>query len=261
MLKGEDMIERNRKRDMDRDIQADIESLTLDGYSPKQIELYLKNKLDKEVEQGEVKERRFQPELRTIQRTATDIKFPDTSGRWSIGDYEGEDARVVLDVLSSCMLYHTSMIGYNNFFSKTQAHWVIKLSKAAPDAPHRIITTLVYLYMSKASKGIVETTDLDVYLAFTPWKNSGCLRLYKSLVAKGNIPAVPWWPILVDELSNGKTLDPRFKSDPYPVRRYERDIYAKIQGGKSVDEIADYYKIAPNDVIDIKQKYENQGTQ
>jgi hypothetical protein len=239
------MVAEYKRSNIEGTIQDYIEAKARAGWSPAQISKDLGVK---------------SPDIRTIRKIVKEVVSSDTSGRWSIAESESEDIRLVLDVLAGCMENHSSAIGYNNYLTKSQAEWVIKLSKAAPGANARIIATLVHLYMSRAAKGIVDNSDLDAYLAFKPWQSSDSMRLYKRTVSRGLVPEAPWWRILVEEVSKAEHLDPRFTGNADAVGEFENDIYERSNNGESLESIADVYDIHPEDVNDIIRKYEMGGT-
>jgi hypothetical protein len=228
---------------MDGDIEDDIWAALRAGWSPTQVFNYIDKKLDKEG--------RHSPDIRTIRRMATEIAPIKTSDRWSMVDCDPEDARLVLDFLAGCMAEHTTFIGYNNYLSKEEAKWVIKLSKAAPGASPRIISALVTLYTARVANEIADTTDLDAYLAFKPWEKTEYLALYKRTVARKMVPMVPMWAILVVEISPKKLVDPRFSDNKAALLEFEEDICKRKQSGESPDAIADIYEIHRDDVDEI----------
>jgi len=247
------MKRRRRRRNIDGDIQDYIEEKAMDGWTAAQITKKLTISLELKGRGDEL------PDKRTIQRVVRDKAYPDTSGNWSIADSAPEDARLVLDVLAHHIESFHSILAYCRSFSKEEAEWIIRLRKAAPDAPPRVITILMHLYMSRKAEGITDETDLNGYLALTPWKDRDCLRRYKHVVAKESISKVPVWSILVDELYTGGLFDPRFSGSATAVKEFEEDVYARSKRGDGLDIIADMYNIHPDDINDIVKKYEKGG--
>ncbi len=248
------MAKRRRRRNMAGDVQDYIEELAMNGWGAAKIFKPLQRKLEKEGRGDEL------PDKRTIQRVVKDKVYPDTSGNWSIADSAAEDARLVLDVLAYSIEFSQAIVVYTKYFSKEQAEWIIRLKKAAPDAPPRLIILLMHLYMSRKVEGINDKTDLDGYLALTPWKDRDCLRRYKRVVATGSLSKVPMWSILIEELFKTGLVDPRFTGTANAVREFEKDVYERSNRGGSPDIIVDLYDIHPDDVKDIIQQYEKGGT-
>ncbi len=251
------MIARHRKRRIDGDIQEKIEAKAMDGWTPSQILKYLDGELA-EDDKG-----RLPPDIRTIQRIVKEVAIPDTSGTWSITDNEGEDARLVLDILAANIVSKQGFMypDMKRKFTKAEAQWIIRLRKAAPDAPAKIIILLFQLYMRREAKGITDTADLDGYLAFTPWRDKDCLRLYKRVVVNGWIPKVPLWFSMVDTLYQTGPFDPRFtESDDY-IREFEKDICEQSKKGTPPKDIADIYNMHPEDVEDIIRKNKKEVNQ
>jgi hypothetical protein len=207
--------------------------------------------LDKKVTEDD--KGRLPPDIRTIQRIVKEVVVPDTSGTWSITDNEGEDARLVLDILAANIVSKQGFMypDMKRKFTKAEAQWIIRLRKAAPDAPAKIIVLLYQLYMRREAQGITNTADLDCYLAFTPWRDKDCFRLYKRVVAKGWMPKVPLWFSMVDALFPPGPFDPRFTESENDIKEFERDIYERTKKGISTKDIADIYNMHPEDVEDI----------
>ncbi len=249
------MATRNRGRNTARDIQEEIETKAMAGWPPAQIRKDLERRLKKENRQAEI----LHP--RTIQRIAKEVAVPDTSGIWSITDNEGEDARLVLDILAANIVSKQGFMypDMKRKFTKAEAQWIIRLRKAAPDAPAKIIILLFQLYMRREAKGITDTADLDGYLAFTPWRNKDCLRLYKRIVVNGWIPKAPLWFSMVDSLYPPGPFDPRFTESEEDIREFEKDIYEQSKRGSSPKDIADIYDMHPQDVEDIIHKNEKEA--
>jgi hypothetical protein len=241
---------RQRKRYIDGDIQDEIEAKALDGWGPSQIFRHLEKKLEADVKH------RYPPNVRTIQRIVQDMVVPDTTGEWSITDNEGADARLVLDIMAANIVSKQGFMypDMKRKFTKGEAQWIIRVRKAAPDAPAKIIWTLAQLYIRKERKGITDTADLDGYLAFTPWRDKDCFRLYKRVVAKGWMPKVPLWFSMVDTLCSPGPFDPRFTESENDIREFEKDICEKTKKGISPKDIAVIYKMHPEDVEDIIHK-------
>lgn len=234
------VLEMIRRRNIDGDLQDQIEVLARRGWTPAQIDKHL----DKKIKEGG----KDPPDIRTIRGIVKDVQSSDTSGRWSIIDSEPENARTILDFLAGCTDDYPSPIGT---LSKAEAEWVVRLSKAAPGASSRIIATLMHLYMSRQARGIADVSDLDGYLAFRPWESSDKLRLYKRAVVLDIVPMVPPWEVLVEDISRGEFSDPRFIGTTLGIYEFEKDICKRYKGGESLDSIADRYDVHVKDIDEI----------
>ncbi len=189
--------------------------------------------------------------------TTNSLEIKDIS-IWSIADSAAEDSWLVLDVLAERLAR-----GITKFFTKTEADWIVKVRKAAPDAPNNVVFLLAFSYAVKEEAGY-DSRAMDGYLALTPWKDKGRLRQYKRLVAQKTIPRVPGWPVLVDELFGPLSedfKDPRFTGSAVDIREFENDICERSNRGESRDSITDMYNIHSDDIKDIIKKYEKGGTQ
>jgi hypothetical protein len=190
-----------KRRLIAMDLQDYIESKVVAGYKAIEIFKDLELFLQKEGKG------RVPPEIRTIQRIAQTIKYQDSndsSGLWSINtindkDNKPEDARLVLEVLAYEISRKHIFKSYP-CFSCTQAKWIIKLRKIAPDAPPRIILLLANICVMKASNNADNFVDVDAYLAFTPWKNRDCKKRYEDAVLTDDTLRVPLYTLLVTVL-------------------------------------------------------------
>ncbi|MFC1938524.1 hypothetical protein ACFLWH_02615, partial [Chloroflexota bacterium] len=199
------------------------------------------------------------PTIRTIQRIVKEVAIPDTSGTWSVADSEGEDARLVLDILAFLISSAIGILKGNFSITKREAQWIIRIRKAAPDAPDLIVWALIELYIRRETNGITDNADLDGYLALTPWRDNDCFRLYKRLVAKGKIPKLPLWYLMTDvEADIAGHFDPRFTGSEDDIREFKKDICERSKNGVSPEDIADIYNVHRYDVTDIIRKNERE---
>jgi len=155
---------------MEEHLQEWIELQSLLGLSANQIYRLIGHHI-KTGMFGETKT----PHIRTIQRIVKDMKITDTSYRWSIKDYDGEDARLIFDVLAEVIDWSDGQ-KYN--FTKKEAEWVLRISKATGDLHAFLVWILAKFYMYRELKGIKDTEELDMYIAFTPWRSMDALQQY-----------------------------------------------------------------------------------
>lgn len=128
------------------------------------------------------------PSLRTIRRVVNDVRIEDSSGTWGIKDADAEGARLVLDTLAYVILESQ---GKKCTLTRTEADWVLRVRKAAPDASPRTVWMLAREYMRLEGRGIANTAPLDQYLALKPWKSANSFANYSMAVDQGWIPQDP----------------------------------------------------------------------
>lgn len=169
----------------DIDVQTEIDVLAAQGWKPAQIHKHLSQQ---EKFNGRV------PSQRTIERSVKRGTSIDKSGRWSLVDSTGDDARTVLNVLRGVIRRSDRRITY---FTKDEADWVLKVSKAAPGLDSFCVWLLVKLYQRRLVDKNIDTGDLDAYIAFTPWEGAAQLAVYKDEVSRGLKP-LPMWDWIVE---------------------------------------------------------------
>jgi hypothetical protein len=71
------------------------------------------------------------PNIRAVQREVEKVNVEKSTGTWGVEKDNGEDARLILDVLADVIIQTE---GRKTSFTKEEACWVLNLSKVAPDA-------------------------------------------------------------------------------------------------------------------------------
>lgn len=120
------------------------------------------------------------PDLRTVQRIVADFQPTDKSGPWRLAyaDAPAGAARDILDVLAAAM-YGSG--GRVTQLTQRQAEWISRLRAVAPDLPPWATYRLTNMYMVREDQG-QGTDDLDVFLAFTPWRSETQAQRYYEMV-------------------------------------------------------------------------------
>ncbi len=120
------------------------------------------------------------PSLRTIQEVMRQHSPPDPSGPWSVADALDDDAALVLPVLAA-IAERTS--GRRSSFTRREAELIAKIRRAAPDLD--LIAAFAYAreYMLCKERG-VSTDDLDIGLAFSPWKDASAVKRFVQAVGE-----------------------------------------------------------------------------
>jgi hypothetical protein len=169
---------KKRERDIKDSVLVDIQNLvSIQNASGPAILRYLEG----QVEIGELQPKDV-PSLRTIQRVIKDLRIPDEKEIWHLADGGGEDGQLILPILAEILLQTQGRV---HSLTKTLAKWVLNVRKAAPDAPAYRVWQLALIYMNSEAKGLSDTSDLDNYIAFAPWKSRNHLDHYLQAIEMG----------------------------------------------------------------------------
>lgn len=157
------MATRKRARQTHGDLVIAIEEAAGKAHKPKAIEAMLRDmKRDGELPSGATV-----PNLRTIQRIVAEHRPPDATEAWSVADANGDDAALILPVLAHVV---SLTEGRETAITHAAAVWIVRLRRAVPDLAIPPLWHVIRRYMSReASKK--PTTDLDLLLAFAPWRS------------------------------------------------------------------------------------------
>ena len=164
------------------------------------------------------------PSLRTVERIVNYYRNPGASQIWTVADSEAGDATLILEVLVDVMLL---TYGAKRAFAKGEAQWVLKIRKMMPDAASFRIWLIAGAYFVSETRG-QDTSPLDMYLAFKPWKSKRRFDNYSDAVENGWIkedPSVAWlltYPIDDDDEDSQK---PSRKVGQLP----EAEVYFEMQ--------------------------------
>src|SRR6266571_2388636 len=166
------------RRNIDLDVQANIELLTAEGWSATQIH--------RKLEQAGTYGGRL-PTLRTVQRIVSERTPRDKSGPWTMQD-AGPDARTVLDVLAAAI---EQTEGRVTTVSRDEAAWVVRLSQVTSGLWPYELWQLARLYVGRVSRG-ESASDLEAFLAYAPWRDgeAGWQR-YDGAVDAGWLRPIP----------------------------------------------------------------------
>jgi hypothetical protein len=151
------MARRKGVRDMDGDVQAEIQNLALAGWGATQIGKHLDAQ---EQFLGRV------PPLRTIQRMVADVQTRDSSGAWRVPEADPTEVRLLLDTLAAVIERSQGRI---TGLTKAEAGLVVRIHQAAPELELINVWLLARVYRGREARD-EPTADLDAMLAFAPWK-------------------------------------------------------------------------------------------
>lgn len=160
---------RNRPRRVDREVQQAIEEMAVDGWSPTQILRALERR-ELEV-----------PAIRTVQRIVRDVVGQDPSGPWALDlDEATDEDRHTLDVLADLVDWTD---GRRQGLTLAEVAAIGAVHHLAPDLHPRLVYRAARIYMARRTAG-ESTADMDLWLAFAPWRPGGRLR-YEKAIANG----------------------------------------------------------------------------
>jgi len=127
------------------------------------------------------------PSKRTVVRRAKEAQTADTSGAWSIETDETDNPGAVLDVLSAVISFTQGRI---RSISTAEATWIVHIREVRPDAPTMDTYLLARFYLVREAKEAAYA-DLDMYLAFAPWRGEAHESRYREAVKAGWVQEAP----------------------------------------------------------------------
>lgn len=154
------MAQRRRPREVDPDIMAAVEAEAAKGFGGKAI-------LERLTVSPAFKGRAL-PSLRTIQSIVADLTVADSSGEWSLADDEDEGAEAAF-VLEVIRVLTTWSEGTRRAITHQEARWLRRIHRAVNDLDPLAAYLLTRAYVRAQQRG-EPTSDLDLYLAFAPWR-------------------------------------------------------------------------------------------
>jgi len=89
-------------------------------------------------------------------------------GYGNLSDYEGEDAKLILEVISELVIQSKGKVCS---LTKANAEWIVKIRKAVPDMKLYSTWPIARLYLLQESRGSKDFQALDNYLSFAPWRS------------------------------------------------------------------------------------------
>ena len=175
-----------------------IETLAMHGWKPGQIlrELWRQVGAEEPFKTLYQQDKSIMPSRRTIERAFHDITPQDASPAWSITDQGGEDARGILDVLSTVIW---ASGGRKNWLTQKEAAWVRLVRKAAPSLGGTRVYQLAREYQLRAETG-EDTRDMEGYLALCTWETDDGHSVYDDFVRNGLIEPLRFrWVLGADD--------------------------------------------------------------
>jgi hypothetical protein len=126
------------------------------------------------------------PTVRTVQSMVKDARPRDASGPWSLadGDVSGADAALILPVLAAVVRERE---GHVPGVTRREAAWIVKLRRAVPDLPPWETYRLARRYLVREDRK-EPCMDLDLFLAFAPWRDEAAAQAYATAVTGLPLP-------------------------------------------------------------------------
>jgi hypothetical protein len=160
------------QRRIDPAIEAMIHDLAGFGYAPAQIERTIRARFGADRT----------PLLRTVQRIVREDVPADSGRSWSfIPPAAADEDRFVLEVLADVVEWSD---GRRTTLSEAEAAAIVGIRRVAPELPPRLTYRLARYYMGR-SQAQQATSDLDLWLAFEPWRDDASRARYEVVVDQG----------------------------------------------------------------------------
>ncbi|MBI2863137.1 MAG: hypothetical protein HYX94_01055 [Chloroflexi bacterium] len=176
MTTQDDNSQKKKKtRHVPLDIRKAIVHHAKRGRTPVEIYDYLGR-------QPEFKDR--MPSQRSVQRVVKDTLPHDTSEAWSLAQDEGPDTGLILETLAAAMEGSEGLIRH---LTSAQANWIKRVRRAVPDL-RPWVAYQVAVDFQKCAETKQDTSDLDAFLAFAPWRSAEHERRYDDARQKGYVP-------------------------------------------------------------------------
>lgn len=141
-------------------------------------------------------------DIRTIRARVKEYTVEDPSGRWTLAGSPGALAALILPVLAAVI---ENSEGHISHLTNAQAAWIVKVRRAAPDLSPWGAFCIAAYYRIRQHRN-EPTADLDLLLAFAPWRGREHLKRFFSTITS----VFPdWMQVPSSELPEDATLEER----------------------------------------------------
>ena len=174
-------------------IAVDVQDLLVElAADPRLSATQIHRKLDIEFPSGQKGPRDLAaPSLRTVQRMVREIRSNRDETPWDIRDYDGDDARIVLDHARR-LYWRWGSAGPG--MTKSLAEWILRIHKIGEGKLEwNRVFILASLYEVHHPTGTAEIRALDLFLASKPWVNPQYQSQYEAQVESDLLPRPPAW--------------------------------------------------------------------
>lgn len=145
------------------------------------------------------------PSDRTIRALVKEVAPPDPSAPWVPGDDPEEDA-LILEAAAEWV--RRSKKRKWPKITQDRARWIAWVRRGWPDLDPVIAFVVAEDYRARRANDM-DTTDLDAFLAFTPWRGPEFYGWWAQAVEQGRIPQPPVWYALAPALPVGEPGAPK----------------------------------------------------
>ena len=163
------------------------------------------------------------PNKRTIERFVKEYRATDKSQPWTVEESDPQDAKLILEWLAS-------FNGFSKGLTKTEAFWYLKIHRIAPDLSWVRTAILANLYRIRSTKR-GDTTVLDTYLAFAPWRSLEARERYTKIVEDGRVHPITMWDTMVERVSPWAAIEAKDLGWPEPQTAQESVQAAQQEEG------------------------------
>ncbi len=186
------------------------------------------------------------PSERTVQNVVRELSPPDPSEPWSLADAaDGEEAAMVLPVLAAVI---RESAGKVSMVTRSEAGWIVKLSRVAGDLPAWALYRLAGKYQRCQVSGR-PTRALDILVAFAPWRGSGAWERYGSALAD---------ELLIAHMRSGPVYDRielALRSRDCSLLPSRRELTAAVRGAKRTARLSRRAAALPEPVREAVEIY------
>lgn len=159
---------RHRERRIPSDVQARIHESAAGKKSAAEIHRRL---VDEFGDTNQV------PSVRTVQDVARELRAPKKFVPWSFAMSSPEDAALILPVYAA--VTERTIEEYPTL-DESEAEWIVSICKVVPDLPAYATYEVAWAYLVRQRRDR-PTEDLDLLLAFAPWRGPRALASYRAI--------------------------------------------------------------------------------
>ena len=167
---------------------------------------------------------------RTVERMAKEYRAPDESSPWTVEDSEPEDAKLILAWLANIIEGGFVVYRQDRRLTKAEAFWYLQIRRIAPDLSFVRAGIVANLYRIRSTKR-GDTTELDTYLAFAPWRSLEARERYTKIVESGRVHPITMWDTMVERVSPWGAIEAKDLGWPEPQTAQELAQTAQQEEG------------------------------
>lgn len=146
------------------------------------------------------------PSERSIRNLVRELVPPDPSGPWVPGEGDPEEDALVLETAAE-WVRRTRKRRWPKL-TQERARWIAWVRRGWPDLDPVIAFVVAEDYRARRANEM-DTTDLDAFLAFTPWRGEQFYRQWAEAIEQERIPQPPVWYLFASALPVGEPGAPK----------------------------------------------------